>query len=93
MLLGQAPTDELLAAAGAKTAEVMLEVTGRRWSTEYKEVAIQALAERTLRRVLTSPSPVCIGEVGELRSHGEASHGGGSLEAGSPRLVTGGDTC
>ena len=27
----------------------MIGVTGRRWSTEYKEVAIQALAERTLR--------------------------------------------
>lgn len=52
MLLGRPPTDELLAAAGAKTAEVMIAVTGRRWSTEYKEVAIQALAERTLRRTL-----------------------------------------
>jgi CO/xanthine dehydrogenase FAD-binding subunit len=52
MLLGQAPAEDLLAAAGARTAELMLEVTGRRWSTEYKEVAIQALAERTLRRVL-----------------------------------------
>jgi CO/xanthine dehydrogenase FAD-binding subunit len=52
MLLGQSPNDELLAAAGVKTAELMLDVTGRRWSTEYKEVAIQALAERTLRRVL-----------------------------------------
>jgi CO/xanthine dehydrogenase FAD-binding subunit len=52
MLLGQAPTEELLVAAGVKTAEFMLDVTGRRWSTEYKEVAIQALAERTLRRVL-----------------------------------------
>lgn len=52
MLLGHTPTDELLAAAGAKTAEVMIAVTGRRWSTEYKEVAIQALAERALRRVL-----------------------------------------
>jgi CO/xanthine dehydrogenase FAD-binding subunit len=52
MLLGQAPTDALLAAAGEKTAELMLEVTGRRWSTEYKEVAIAALAERTLRRAL-----------------------------------------
>ena len=50
--LAKAPTDELLAAAGVKTAELMLDVTGRRWSTEYKEVAIQALAERTLRRVL-----------------------------------------
>lgn len=52
MLLGRTPTDELLAAAGAKTAEVMIAVTGRRWSTEYKEIAIQALAVRTLRRVL-----------------------------------------
>jgi CO/xanthine dehydrogenase FAD-binding subunit len=52
MLLGQAPSDVLLAAAGEKTAELMLEVTGRRWSTEYKEVAIAALAERTLRRAL-----------------------------------------
>jgi len=52
LLLGQEPTDELLAAAGKKTAEVMIGITGRRWSTQYKEVAIQALAERTLRRAL-----------------------------------------
>ena len=52
MLLGREPTDDLLAAAGARAAEAMIAVTGRRWSTEYKEVAIQALAERTLRRVL-----------------------------------------
>jgi len=37
LLLGQVPTDDLFAAAGAKTAEVMIAVTGRRWSTEYKE--------------------------------------------------------
>lgn len=52
MLLGQEPTDDLLVAVGAKTAEVMIGVTGRRWSTEYKEVAIQGMAEQTLRRVL-----------------------------------------
>lgn len=52
MLLGQTPDDALLAEAGRKTAEAMIAVTGRRWSTEYKEVAIQALAERALRRVL-----------------------------------------
>ena len=52
MLLGHEPSDDLLAAAGAQTAEVMIGMTGRRWSTEYKEVAIQALAERTLRRAL-----------------------------------------
>jgi hypothetical protein len=32
----------------------MVEITGRRWSTMYKELAIQALAERTLRQVLGS---------------------------------------
>jgi CO/xanthine dehydrogenase FAD-binding subunit len=53
LLLGRAPTDDLLSAAGAKTAECMIAVTGRRWSTEYKEIAIQSLAERTLRRALT----------------------------------------
>jgi hypothetical protein len=52
MLLGQEPAEELLAAAGVRTAELMREVTGRRWSSEYKEVAIQALAERALRRAL-----------------------------------------
>ncbi|HEX9118406.1 MAG TPA: FAD binding domain-containing protein [Anaerolineae bacterium] len=52
LLLGQAPSDALLAEAGAATAEAMMRATGRRWSTEYKEPAIQALAERTLRRVL-----------------------------------------
>ncbi|MGE5603727.1 MAG: FAD binding domain-containing protein, partial [Nitrososphaerales archaeon] len=43
MLLGRKPAEDLLAAAGIRTAELMLEVTGRRWSTEYKEVVIQAL--------------------------------------------------
>jgi CO/xanthine dehydrogenase FAD-binding subunit len=51
-LLGQEPADELLAAAGVKAAAAMVAITGRRWSTEYKEVSIQALAERALRRVL-----------------------------------------
>jgi len=52
LLLGQEPTDSLLAAAGQKTAEAMIAATGRRWSTEYKELAIQALAARTLHRAL-----------------------------------------
>jgi carbon-monoxide dehydrogenase medium subunit len=52
MLLGQAPDDGLLAAAGEMTAQAMIKVTGRRWSTEYKATAIQTLVERTLRRAL-----------------------------------------
>ena len=53
MLLGQAPTRVLLAEAARKTAEEMIQVTGRRWSTEYKEIAIQGLVERVLQRVLS----------------------------------------
>ncbi len=52
VLLGRRPSPELLTAAGCKAAEVMLSVTGRRWSTEYKEIAIQGLVETALSRVL-----------------------------------------
>jgi CO/xanthine dehydrogenase FAD-binding subunit len=52
LLLNQQLSTDLLAAAGRKTAEVMIEITGRRWSTAYKEIVVQALAERTLRTVL-----------------------------------------
>jgi CO/xanthine dehydrogenase FAD-binding subunit len=51
MLMGQAPTPELLAEAGRQTAESMIAITGRRWSTEFKEPVIAALAERALQRV------------------------------------------
>jgi CO/xanthine dehydrogenase FAD-binding subunit len=51
MLLGQRPTDELIAAVGRRVAETMISITGRRWSTEYKEPVIAALTERALRRL------------------------------------------
>jgi len=54
MLLGQEPVDLLLVEAGETVAALMVEITGRRWSTEYKEVAIKALAERALRQVLSN---------------------------------------
>jgi CO/xanthine dehydrogenase FAD-binding subunit len=54
LLLGQIPGAELLAEAGNQTAAWMIGVTGRRWSTEYKEVAIQGLVERTLGRVFSA---------------------------------------
>jgi CO/xanthine dehydrogenase FAD-binding subunit len=54
MLLGERPTESLLIEAGEKAAALMVETTGRRWSTEYKEIAIKALSERALRRVLRS---------------------------------------
>jgi CO/xanthine dehydrogenase FAD-binding subunit len=51
MLAGQRPTPDLVAAAGRKVAEIMIAVTGRRWSTEFKEPVIAVLAERALQRV------------------------------------------
>lgn len=51
MLLGQRPTQELVAVTGRKVAETMIGITGRRWSTEFKEPVIAVLAERALQRV------------------------------------------
>ena len=48
ILLGQVPSRELFSAAGRKVAEMMVSVTGRRWSTEYKEPVIAVLVRRTL---------------------------------------------
>jgi CO/xanthine dehydrogenase FAD-binding subunit len=53
-LLGQHPGEELLALAGRQVAETMIGLTGRRWSTEYKESVIAVLAERALRRIFLS---------------------------------------
>ncbi len=52
LLLGTQPDAASLAEAGERVAELMIQIAGRRWSTEYKEIAIKALAERALRRVL-----------------------------------------
>ncbi len=52
LLAGSAADDALLVEAGAKVAAWMISVSGRRWSSEYKEPAVAALAERALRRVL-----------------------------------------
>ena len=43
--------EEWVAVTGRKVAELMIETTGRRWSTEFKEPVIAVLAERALQRV------------------------------------------
>lgn len=48
MLLGQKPGYELHKAIGQKVAEEMVGVTGRRWSTPYKEPVIASLVKRSL---------------------------------------------
>ncbi|QRN85599.1 FAD binding domain-containing protein [Clostridia bacterium] len=48
MLLGQKPSYALHKAIGEKVAEEMVSVTGRRWSTPYKEPVIASLVKRSL---------------------------------------------
>ena len=47
-LLGHRPSPQLLAEAGTLVAKSMVAVTGRRWSTEYKEPVISVLVRRAL---------------------------------------------
>lgn len=48
MLLGKVPDVELHSEIGKKLAEEMVKVTGRRWSTPYKEPVIAVLVSRAL---------------------------------------------
>ena len=52
VVVGQKPGMTLFEKAGKQVSETMIEVTGRRWSTEYKEPAIQALTVRALQKAL-----------------------------------------
>ena len=52
VLLGKKPTEKLIAKASRKIAEVMLEMSGVRWSTPYKEPVIEALTRRALTKAL-----------------------------------------
>ena len=55
-LLGQTPSQELFEQAGHWAAEEMIGVTGRRWSTEFKEPALAAMVTRALDRVFLPDS-------------------------------------
>lgn len=50
MLLGKKPDYELHAGIGKKVSEKMVEVSGRRWSTPYKEPVIASLVKRALNQ-------------------------------------------
>jgi len=50
MLIGERPGAALFAAAGRKVAEEMIQETGRRWSTEYKEPVLAVLVRRALEQ-------------------------------------------
>lgn len=48
LFLGQKPSKELCVQAGKRVADEMIALTGRRWSTEYKEPVIAVLTRRAL---------------------------------------------
>ena len=50
MFLGQIPDYELHEAIGKKVSETMVGVTGKRWSTPYKEPVIASLVKRALNQ-------------------------------------------
>ncbi len=50
LLLGKKPDYELHTLIGRKVAEKMVEASGRRWSTPYKEPVIAALVKRALNQ-------------------------------------------
>ncbi len=50
-LIGQIPSEALCQEASRQTVENMTEITGRRWSSEFKEPALQAMVARALRLV------------------------------------------
>jgi xanthine dehydrogenase FAD-binding subunit len=51
-LLGKKPTDSAIEASVETLAEEMVEVTGRRWSTEYKVPVLKNIARRLLKQLV-----------------------------------------
>ena len=52
LLLGKIPTQDLIQKAGKKIAEEMINKSGYRWSTEYKEPVVKSLIGRILNRIV-----------------------------------------
>lgn len=51
VLLGRIPDKETITAAADQLVADMIESTGRRWSTEYKEITLKAITERSLTKI------------------------------------------
>jgi len=51
MLMGKSPEKDLFSTVGDQLVSEMIASTGRRWSTEYKEVTLKAITERALTRI------------------------------------------
>lgn len=55
-LAGKKTADEVFERAGRLLAEIMIQVSGRRWSTPYKEPVVAALLSRVLRMAVQTNS-------------------------------------
>ena len=86
MLLGEKPSEKLFAAAGQKVSEEMIKVTGRRWSTEYKEPVIAVLVRRALEDCAKVESAVPNAPSRRLRpaTVGASAPGSGALGKARP---------
>jgi len=88
MLLGEKPAAKLFAAAGQKVSQEMIRVTGRRWSTEYKEPVLAVLVRRALencssRRKEAQLKAKALGAPGNLRLHASAAANPAGLQTPS----------
>ena len=72
MLIGEKPGGTLFAEAGRKVSELMVEETGRRWSSEYKEPVLAVLVRRALEQCASRSTPAQSG-----LSLSPTSHNGG----------------
>ncbi len=76
MLIGERPDEARFAEAGKRMAAVMIEASGRRWSTPYKEPVIATLTRRALRALFLEEAASAIEPPLDLlfRIHSEAHH-------------------
>ncbi len=51
LILGKQPGVEIIETAADQLVAEMIQRTGRRWSTEYKEVTLKAITERALKKI------------------------------------------
>jgi CO/xanthine dehydrogenase FAD-binding subunit len=52
-LIGKSPSQELFSSVARLTADEMIRLSGRRWSTEFKEPALISLVQRALAQIFT----------------------------------------
>ncbi len=68
-LVGKYPAPALFEAAGQLMAARMIEISGRRWSTDYKESVIIALTQRALEYVFAPDSESADARLLEVMEH------------------------